>query len=57
MINHWSDSEAAAQIKSKQKENEKVDAPVNVTTIVHEAPEGIPEIKRELKEAGWPVRI
>jgi Kef-type K+ transport system membrane component KefB/nucleotide-binding universal stress UspA family protein len=30
--------EAAAQIKSKQKEEEKVDAPVEVTTIVHEAP-------------------
>jgi cyclase len=28
-----------------------------VASIVHEAPERIPEIKRELKEAGWPVRI
>jgi Kef-type K+ transport system membrane component KefB/nucleotide-binding universal stress UspA family protein len=30
--------EAAAQIKSQQKKEEKVDTPVNVTTIVHEAP-------------------
>jgi len=28
-----------------------------VASIVHEAPERIPEIKRELKEAGWPIRI
>jgi cyclase len=28
-----------------------------VASIVHEAPEGIPEIKRELEEAGWPMRI
>jgi nucleotide-binding universal stress UspA family protein len=30
--------EAAAQIKSSQKKEEKVDIPVDVTTIVHEAP-------------------
>lgn len=30
--------EAAAQIKSQQKKEEKVKTPVNVTTIVHEAP-------------------
>ena len=30
--------QAAAQIKSKQKNEEKVDAPVEVTTIVHEQP-------------------
>jgi Kef-type K+ transport system membrane component KefB/nucleotide-binding universal stress UspA family protein len=30
--------EAAEQIKSKQKAEEKVDTPVEVTTIVHEAP-------------------
>ncbi len=30
--------EAAEQIKSKQKDEEKADAPVEVTTIVHEAP-------------------
>ncbi|HET7911876.1 MAG TPA: cation:proton antiporter, partial [Pseudolabrys sp.] len=30
--------QAAAQIKSKQKKEEKVDAPVEVTTIVHEQP-------------------
>jgi Kef-type K+ transport system membrane component KefB/nucleotide-binding universal stress UspA family protein len=30
--------QAAAQIKSKQKKEEKIDMPVDVTTIVHEAP-------------------
>jgi nucleotide-binding universal stress UspA family protein len=30
--------QAAAQTKNKQKEEERVDAPVNVTTIVHEEP-------------------
>ncbi len=29
---------AAAQIKSKQEKEEKVDAPVDVTTIIHESP-------------------
>ena len=28
-----------------------------VASIVHERPERLPELKRELKEAGWPVRI
>jgi cyclase len=28
-----------------------------VASIVHEAPERLPELKRELKEAGWPIRI
>jgi len=28
-----------------------------VASITHEAPEKIPEIKRELEEAGWPMRI
>ncbi len=28
-----------------------------VASIVHEAPERIPGIKQELKEAGWPIRI
>jgi cyclase len=28
-----------------------------VATIVHEAPERLPELKAELAEAGWPVRI
>ena len=28
-----------------------------VASIVHEAPERIPVLKRELKEAGWPMRI
>jgi cyclase len=27
-----------------------------VASIVHEAPERLPELKRELKEAGWPIR-
>jgi imidazole glycerol-phosphate synthase subunit HisF len=28
-----------------------------VASIVHERPERLPELKRELKEAGWHVRI
>jgi len=28
-----------------------------VASIVHEAPERIPGLKQELKEAGWPIRI
>jgi imidazole glycerol-phosphate synthase subunit HisF len=28
-----------------------------IASIVHERPERLPELKRELKEAGWPVRI
>ena len=28
-----------------------------VASIVHERPERLPELKRELREAGWPVRI
>ncbi len=28
-----------------------------VASITHEAPERIPDMKRELKEAGWPVRV
>jgi cyclase len=28
-----------------------------VASIVHERPERLPELKRELKEAGWPMRI
>jgi cyclase len=27
-----------------------------VASIVHERPERLPELKRELKEAGWPIR-
>ena len=27
-----------------------------VASIVHERPERLPELKHELKEAGWPVR-
>ena len=28
-----------------------------VASIVHERPERLPELKRELKEAGWPIRV
>ncbi len=28
-----------------------------VASIVHERPERLPELKRELQEAGWPVRV
>jgi imidazole glycerol-phosphate synthase subunit HisF len=28
-----------------------------VASIVHERPERLPELKRDLKEAGWPVRL
>ena len=28
-----------------------------VASIVHERPERLPELKRELREAGWPIRI
>jgi imidazole glycerol-phosphate synthase subunit HisF len=28
-----------------------------VASIVHERPERLPELKRELKEAGWPIRL
>ena len=28
-----------------------------IASIVHERPERLPELKRELKEAGWPIRI
>jgi len=28
-----------------------------IASIVHERPERLPELKRELQEAGWPVRI
>jgi cyclase len=27
-----------------------------VASIVHERPERLPELKRELQEAGWPIR-
>jgi cyclase len=27
-----------------------------VASIVHERPERLPELKRDLKRAGWPVR-
>ena len=47
--------QAAAQIKSKQKENEKVDAPVNVTTIVHEAPG--PDVIAEEAKKGYDLMI
>ncbi len=28
-----------------------------IASIVHERPERLPELKRELKEAGWPIRL
>jgi imidazole glycerol-phosphate synthase subunit HisF len=28
-----------------------------VASIVHERPERLPELKRELQEAGWPIRL
>jgi cyclase len=28
-----------------------------VASIVHEQPERLPELKRELREAGWPIRV
>jgi cyclase len=27
-----------------------------IASIVHERPERLPELKAELKEAGWPIR-
>jgi len=47
--------EAAEQIKSNQKEEEKVDTPVRVTTIVHEAP-GPDAIAEEAKK-GYDLMI
>jgi Kef-type K+ transport system membrane component KefB/nucleotide-binding universal stress UspA family protein len=46
---------AAEQIKSKQKEEEKVDAPVDVTTIVHEAPG--PDIIAAEAEKGYDMML
>jgi len=28
-----------------------------LASIVHERPERLPELKAELKEAGWPIRL
>jgi Kef-type K+ transport system membrane component KefB/nucleotide-binding universal stress UspA family protein len=47
--------EAADLIKSKQKDEEKVDAPVEVTTIVHEAPSAA-AIAKEAKK-GYDLMI
>jgi Kef-type K+ transport system membrane component KefB/nucleotide-binding universal stress UspA family protein len=47
--------DAAEQIKSKQKKEEKVDAPVEVTTIVHEAPG--PDIIAEEAEKGYDLLV
>jgi Kef-type K+ transport system membrane component KefB/nucleotide-binding universal stress UspA family protein len=47
--------QAAEQIKSKQKEEEKVDTPVEVTTIVHEAPS--PATIAEEAEKGYDLMI
>src|SRR5262249_35109045 len=46
---------AAAQIKSKQKDEEKVDAPVEVTTIVHE--QASPAAIAEEAEKGYDIFI
>ncbi len=47
--------DAAEDTKSKQKEEEKVDAPVEVTTIVHEAPG--PDVIAEEAEKGYDLMI
>jgi Kef-type K+ transport system membrane component KefB/nucleotide-binding universal stress UspA family protein len=47
--------QAAELIKSKQKEEEKTDTPVRVTTIVHEAPG--PEIIAQEAEKGYDLMI
>jgi nucleotide-binding universal stress UspA family protein len=47
--------DAAEETKSKQKKAEKVDAPVEVTTIVHEAPG--PDIIAEEAEKGYDLMI
>ena len=47
--------EAAELIKSKQKEEEKVDTPVEVTTIVHEAPG--PEVIAAEAEKGYDLML
>jgi Kef-type K+ transport system membrane component KefB/nucleotide-binding universal stress UspA family protein len=47
--------QAAAQTTSKQKKEEKVDAPVEVTTIVHEQPS--PALIAEEAEKGYDVFI
>jgi Kef-type K+ transport system membrane component KefB/nucleotide-binding universal stress UspA family protein len=47
--------EAAEQTKSKQKKGEKSDAPVDITTIVHEAP--TPDVIAEEAEKGYDLMI
>jgi len=47
--------QSAALIKSKQKEEEKVDTPVEVTTIVHEAPG--PDVIAAEAEKGYDLMI
>ena len=47
--------QAAEQIKSKQKQEEKVDTPVEVTTIVHEAPSA--DVIAEEAEKGYDLMI
>ncbi len=47
--------QAAAQIKSRQKNEEKIDAPVDVTTIVHEQPS--PAIIAEEARKGYDAFI
>jgi nucleotide-binding universal stress UspA family protein len=47
--------DSAALIKSKQKEEEKTDTPVDVTTIVHEAPG--PDVIAQEAEKGYDLMI
>src|SRR6476661_3233683 len=47
--------QAAAQVKSKQKDEEKADAPVEVTTVVHEQPS--PAAIAEEAEKGYDIFI
>src|SRR5664279_1052754 len=47
--------QSAALIKSKQKEEEKVDTPVEITTIVHEAPG--PDVIAAEAEKGYDLMI
>jgi Kef-type K+ transport system membrane component KefB/nucleotide-binding universal stress UspA family protein len=47
--------QAAAQIKSKQKKEEKLDTPIEITTVVHEQPS--PALIAEEAEKGYDIFI
>jgi len=47
--------QAAAQIKSKQKKEDKVDTPIEITTVVHEQPS--PALIAEEAEKGYDIFI